>query len=99
MQDQGRDFRMGETYACAQTVGKQALVRDDLKSQEREDNRRQMFKANCFFCGHFHDLKESKKKKERKTIAKRLGMIRKRNISSSEKGGELHKGVFECVCS
>lgn len=63
MQDQGRDFRMGETYACLQTEGKQALVRDDLKTQEREDNRRQMFKANCFSCGHFYDLKDCKKKK------------------------------------
>lgn len=98
MQDQGRDFRMGETYACLQTEGKQALVRDDLKTQEREDNRRQMFKANCFSCGHFYDLKDCKKKKERKTIAKRLGMIRRRNISSSEKGEELHKHIFGCIC-
>lgn len=57
-----------------------------------------MFKADYFSCGHFHDLMEFRKK-EIKSIAKRLGLISRRAISSSEKGGELHKHALGCVCS
>jgi len=97
MQGQGRDFGMGKTYTCSQAERKQALVRDDLKIQERE----RMTDGRCLKLivppvGIFM-TSWGIGKKELKSIAKRLGLIRRRDdISSSEKGGELHQHAFGC---
>lgn len=100
MQGEGRDFGMGKTYTCSQVERKQALVRDDLNIQERErmtDGRR--LKLIIPPVGNFM-TSWGTGKKELKSTAKRLGLLKRRDaISFSEEGVELHQHALDVVCA
>lgn len=70
-----------------------------MKIQERERiTEGRCFKLIISLAGIFM-TSWSLGKKEIRSIAKRLGLISRRAISSSEKGGELHTHAFGWVCS
>lgn len=86
----------GEKHTYSQTEGMQALVRDNLKTLGREritDGR--CLKLIIPLVGIFI-TSWGMGKKELKSIAKRVRLIRRRDISFSEKGGGLHKHAFGC---